>query len=101
MINFNNGEERHNKFLGSEKKTTILYNNELYMLKYPDPIRGKKLRIDMDNVGGIVDSTPCISDTRKEYLRRTLGMRYKLILAPALKREINERNRSVDIEPDY
>ena len=44
MINFNDGEEKLNKFLGSEKKTTILYNNELYMLKYPDPIRGKKLR---------------------------------------------------------
>jgi hypothetical protein len=44
MINFNNGIEKINKFLGSEKKTTILYNNELYMLKYPDPIRGKKLR---------------------------------------------------------
>ena len=42
MINFSDGEEKLNKFLGSEKKTTILYNNELYMLKYPDPIRGKK-----------------------------------------------------------
>ena len=28
MIDFNQGEERFNKFLGSEKKTTILYNNE-------------------------------------------------------------------------
>jgi len=303
MINFNNGEERHNKFLGSEKKTTILYNNELYMLKYPDPIRGKKLRdvlsyknnqysehigssifnvcgieaqetalgyftdatgkeklvvgckdftqdgwtlyeisklanqttvsdeklgatienvyliintsvllidkgsiinffwdmfvidalignsdrhfgnwgvlekdgdvrlapvydcgsslgalidddemevymrtdsifkqkefnltscyymdgkrifyheffknppidlarailrtipkIDMDKVGGIVDSTPCISDIRKEYLRRALYMRYEQILAPALKRAINERDRVLYIEPDY
>ncbi|MCL1873785.1 MAG: HipA domain-containing protein [Clostridiales bacterium] len=42
MINFNNGEEQLNKFLGSEKKTTILYDNKLYMLKYPDPIRIKK-----------------------------------------------------------
>jgi hypothetical protein len=44
MINFNDGEERLNKFLGSEKKTTIFYDNELYMLKYPDPIRSKKLK---------------------------------------------------------
>jgi len=44
MINFNNGEERLNKFSGSEKKTTILYDGELYMLKYPDPIRGSKLK---------------------------------------------------------
>jgi len=41
MINFNDGEERLNKFLGSEKKTTIFYNNEIYMLKYPDPIKRK------------------------------------------------------------
>ncbi|MDR2545880.1 MAG: HipA domain-containing protein [Lachnospiraceae bacterium] len=44
MINFNDGEERLNRFLGSEKKTTIFYGNELYMLKYPDPIRDKKLK---------------------------------------------------------
>jgi len=44
MIYFDDGEEKLNKFLGSEKKTTVLYKNELYMLKYPDPIRGKKLK---------------------------------------------------------
>ena len=44
MINFNDGEEKLNKFFGSEKKTTILYNNILYMLKFPDPIRGDKLK---------------------------------------------------------
>jgi len=44
MLNFNNGEERLNKFSGSEKKTTILYYGVLYMLKYPDPIRGSKLK---------------------------------------------------------
>ena len=42
MIDFNTGEERLNKFSGSEKKTTILYNGELYMLKFPDPIRDKR-----------------------------------------------------------
>lgn len=44
MINFNEGEEKLNKFLGSEKKTTILYGNDIYMLKYPDPIRSGKLK---------------------------------------------------------
>ena len=44
MVNFNDGEERLNKFSGSEKKTTILYDGTLYMLKYPDPIRGSKLK---------------------------------------------------------
>lgn len=42
MIDFNAGEEKLNKFSGSEKKITILYNNELYMIKFPDPIRNKK-----------------------------------------------------------
>lgn len=42
MIDFNKGVERLNKFLGSEKKTTILYNDELYMIKFPDPVRSKK-----------------------------------------------------------
>jgi len=44
MINFNDGEERLNKFLGSEKKTTILYDDIIYMLKYPDPIKSRKLK---------------------------------------------------------
>ena len=44
LLNFNDGEERLNKFLGSEKKTTILYEGTLYMLEYPDPIRSSKLK---------------------------------------------------------
>ena len=41
MIDFNNGEEQLNRFPGSEKKTTVLYENKLYMIKYPDPVRAK------------------------------------------------------------
>ena len=41
MINFNNGTEQLNKFTGSEAKTTFRYENEIYMIKYPDPIRDK------------------------------------------------------------
>jgi len=37
-------EEKINKFSGSENKTTILYNCEIYMLKYPDPVRQGKFR---------------------------------------------------------
>ncbi|MCL2498943.1 MAG: HipA domain-containing protein [Defluviitaleaceae bacterium] len=42
MINFDKGDELLNKFAGSEAKTTIRYENEVYMIKYPDPIRQKK-----------------------------------------------------------
>lgn len=41
MIDFNNGKIIPNKFSGSEKKITIEYINDIYMLKFPDPIRQK------------------------------------------------------------
>ena len=42
MLDFNKGIERLNKFLGSEKKTTVMYENKIYMIKFPDPVRDKK-----------------------------------------------------------
>ena len=50
-------------------------------------------KIDMEKVHAIVDSTPCITDTRKEYLKQALSMRYGQILAPALKRVINQESK--------
>lgn len=44
MINFSDGIERPNKFGGSEKKTTILLDGEIYMIKLPDPIRNVKIK---------------------------------------------------------
>ncbi|MCL2079451.1 MAG: HipA domain-containing protein [Oscillospiraceae bacterium] len=44
MIDFDTGQKRLNKFTGSEKKTTILYDGFVYMIKYPDPIRTQKLK---------------------------------------------------------
>ena len=42
LIDFNKGQETFNKFAGSEAKTTVAYDGEVYMIKYPDPIREKK-----------------------------------------------------------
>jgi len=42
MINFNIGTEKLNKFLGSESKITVIYDGEIYMLKFPDPIVNRK-----------------------------------------------------------
>jgi len=43
MVDFNRGKEiLYGKFRGSEVKTAVLYENEVYMLKYPDPIREKR-----------------------------------------------------------
>jgi hypothetical protein len=43
MVDFNKGKEiLHGKFRGSEVKTAVMYENDVYMLKYPDPIREKR-----------------------------------------------------------
>lgn len=39
LIDFDKGVEKPNTYRGSEKKTKLMYNDELYMIKYPDPIR--------------------------------------------------------------
>jgi hypothetical protein len=41
MIDFNKGKELLNKFGGSESKTTVKYNDTVYMIKFPDPVRAK------------------------------------------------------------
>jgi len=49
MIDFNKGKEVFNKFRGSEVKTTILFEGEVYMIKYPDPVRDKKNKLSYMN----------------------------------------------------
>ena len=46
--------------------------------------------IDMAQIHEIVDSTPEISETRKEYLKRAMDMRYEQILLPALKKVLRD-----------
>lgn len=42
MENFNQYLELPNKYLGSDRKKTLLINGEKYLLKFPDPVRNKK-----------------------------------------------------------
>ncbi|MCL1990117.1 MAG: HipA domain-containing protein [Defluviitaleaceae bacterium] len=49
MINFNDGKKLPNKFSGSELKLTIKYNNSIYMVKIPDPVREKKNLLSYKN----------------------------------------------------
>lgn len=50
-INFTNCKELICEYGGSEKKKKIEYNNDLYLLKFPDPIREKNLPLSyMNNV---------------------------------------------------
>ena len=50
-INFTNCKELICEYGGSEKKKKIEYNNDLYLLKFPDPICEKDLPLSyMNNV---------------------------------------------------
>ena len=41
MIDFTNCKELISTYGGSEKKKKIVYENKIYLLKFPDPIRDK------------------------------------------------------------
>lgn len=49
MENFNQYQELPNKYLGSDKKKTLLIKEEKYLLKFPDPIRDKKHELSYVN----------------------------------------------------
>ena len=51
----------------------------------------------MNTIRGIVDSTPMMSEIRKEYLKKALNMRYEKILLPALKRIIKLENNKKNL----
>ena len=42
--------------------------------------------ISMEKIDAIIDATPQMSDVRKEYLKKSVEIRYTQILLPALKR---------------
>ena len=39
MINIKEWTKRHNRFGGSEKKRTYCDAEDIYMVKFPDPVR--------------------------------------------------------------
>lgn len=43
MIDFTNAIEEFNKYKGSEKKKTLIYDGKRYLVKFPDPIRDKNI----------------------------------------------------------
>ena len=49
MIDFTNAIEEFNNYKGSEKKKTLIYNNNKYLVKFPDPIREKNKNISYIN----------------------------------------------------
>ena len=49
MIDFTECIEELNNYKGSEKKKTLVYDNKKYLVKFPDPIRGKNKNISYIN----------------------------------------------------
>lgn len=49
MIDFTECIEEINNYKGSEKKKTLIYNNNKYLVKFPDPIREKNRNISYIN----------------------------------------------------
>ncbi len=49
MIDFTNCKELLNTYGGSEKKKKIIFNDEIYLLKFPDPIREKNKTLSYVN----------------------------------------------------
>ena len=41
MIDLTNETWRSNRFGGSEKKRTLIYEGKTYMVKFPDPVRSQ------------------------------------------------------------
>lgn len=48
-IDFTTAQELANRFEGSEFKKTLLYDGQVYMIKFPDPIREKKNDLSYKN----------------------------------------------------
>lgn len=77
-----------------------IFYHEIFKTPPPElaeAIKRTTPRIDMARIGQIVLSTEGISDIRKEYLIKSLTMRYEQILAPALKRTL--RREPKDMPP--
>lgn len=49
MVDFTNCKEEFNFYSGSEKKKTLIYNGNKYLVKFPDPIREKNKDISYIN----------------------------------------------------
>ncbi len=49
MVDFTNCIEEMNQYKGSEKKKTLIYNANRYLVKFPDPVREKNKNISYIN----------------------------------------------------
>lgn len=53
-MNFHSCRELPNKYLGSDRKKTILIGNERYLLKFPDPTSGYPLELELSYINNAI-----------------------------------------------
>lgn len=53
-MNFNTCKEIPNKYLGSDRKKTILIDGDRYLLKFPDPTRGYPLELELSYINNAI-----------------------------------------------
>ena len=91
MLDFTDLPVRNKTYAGANgSKISVLYNDELYMLKFPAvPANNKDCnkalkrilpKIDMEKIYNIVEETPFVSDLQKEFYKTMLRERKERIL---------------------
>ncbi len=56
MINFTNCVEELNKFISSEKKKTLIFEDKRYLVKFPNPILDKNISYINNSLSEYVSS---------------------------------------------
>lgn len=98
LVNFNQGTELVNKFLGSEKKKTILLDG-----KNPDCNRAVKKnvpKIDMEKIKAIIENIPALSMEEKHFYKTILDIRYEKILSISLKK-LQKQEKKLEQKKQY
>lgn len=99
MIDFTSLPKRKKAYAGANgSKISVVYENELYMLKF--------LYISLDNIQSIVQDTPFISPLQKTFYQTMIEQRYEKILLPAYELAMehqaeNTWEAEVDPEDDF
>jgi len=79
-VKLNNQKINYYKFIESRKNKDL---NEAILRMVP--------RIDMDEISQLIDSTPYISDTQKQFYKTYIGARFDKILVPVYEQLMDEQ----------
>lgn len=86
-VKLNNQKINYYKFIESRKNKDL---NEAILRMVP--------RIDMDEISQLIDSTPHISDTQKQFYKTYIGARFDKILVPVYDQLMDEQTSGFDMK---